>query len=123
MFARKALKPCASEGFEYEQCKRSGGMAPPPFEVCEQQTKSFYDCFRGQMNVKPICLRSFNNARECLFKSDGSISNCQKWINYFEDCEESPSLWEKFEAMAVGQQKKTPDFDFDRFPGLINPNS
>lgn len=51
-------------------------MSSPPIEECESQVKKFYDCFRNQMNVKPICLWSFNNARECLFKSDASIMNC-----------------------------------------------
>ena len=51
-------------------------MGSPPVEVCEEPTKKFYDCFRSQMNVKPMCLRTFNNARECLFKSDASIVSC-----------------------------------------------
>ena len=42
------------------------------------------------MKVKPLCLWSFNNARECLFKSDGSIYTCNKWVQYFEDCEIDP---------------------------------
>lgn len=76
-------------------------MSSPPVEVCEEPTKKFYDCFRNQMNVKPMCLRTFNNARECLFKSDASIVNCQKWVHYFEDCESDPVAWEKFEARAT----------------------
>ncbi len=98
-------------------------MTPPPVEHCEKEAKALYDCFRGQMNVQPMCLRTFNNARECLFKSDGTITSCQKWINYFEDCERNPQVWEKFEKMATEKQKQTPDFDFDRFPGFGNPNT
>lgn len=47
LFARKARETCKEEGYEYEKCKWSGDMSPPPFEVCEEQTKKFYDCFRG----------------------------------------------------------------------------
>ena len=51
-------------------------MSTPTFEACEKETKKFYDCFREQMTVKPLCLRTFNNAKECLFKSGASIMNC-----------------------------------------------
>jgi hypothetical protein len=29
--------------------------------------------------MHPICLAPFNDARECLFKSDGNIYNCRDY--------------------------------------------
>jgi hypothetical protein len=36
--------------------------------------------------MDPICLHPFNDARECLFKSDGNVYNCKEWVNYYVHC-------------------------------------
>ncbi len=36
--------------------------------------------------MDPMCLSSFNDARECLFKADGNVYNCKEWMNLYSHC-------------------------------------
>lgn len=36
--------------------------------------------------MEPICLDSFNDARECMFKSDGNVYNCKQYLNNYAFC-------------------------------------
>ena len=31
----------------------------------------------NRMNIEPLCLTIFNDAKECLFQSDSSVYNCK----------------------------------------------
>ena len=36
--------------------------------------------------VKPLCLRPYNEARECLFQTDGQIQACYKYLHEYSYC-------------------------------------
>lgn len=46
--------------------------------------------------LDPVCLSSFNDARECMFKSDGNLYNCKTWINQFKHCQSNPTSFVEF---------------------------
>lgn len=72
--------------------------------------------------IQPLCLKPFNVGRECLFKSDGSVLSCKKFIQYFQDCENDPKEYLEFLKAATEFQKKKIVFDFDKYPGYHNAN-
>ena len=48
------------------------------------------------LTFEPVCLDSFNDARECLFKMDGLLRVCEPELNLFEECVHDPVRFEKF---------------------------
>ena len=52
-------------------CKK-GEKTINSVQSCEKETKNLYDCYRNNMRVEPLCLMPFNDAKECLFKTDNS---------------------------------------------------
>ena len=48
------------------------------------------------LTFEPVCLDSFNDARECLFKMDGLLRVCEPELNLFEECVHDPVRYEKF---------------------------
>jgi hypothetical protein len=78
--------------------------------------------FLKSEKIEPLFLKPFNVARECLFKSDGSILSCKKWIQYFEDCQKDPQEFKEFLKAATAFQKQKVLFNFDYYRGYNNIN-
>ena len=36
--------------------------------------------------IKPLCMRPYNEARECLFQTDGQIQACFKYLHEYSYC-------------------------------------
>lgn len=62
--------------------------------------------------MDPICLGSFNDARECLFKADGNMYNCKQFMNEYVHCQKDPVEFKSFLERSTPQQLKPKRFDF-----------
>ena len=63
LFAQVAKSKCKGEASKYELCKK-GDQTPNSIQHCASETKTLYDCFRAQMKVEPLCLQSYNDAKD-----------------------------------------------------------
>ena len=70
--------------------------------------------------MDPICLHSFNDARECLFKADGNTYNCKTFMNEFVHCQKDPVEFRAFLEAATKNQKKPKKFDFVAWRGYFD---
>ena len=70
------------------------------------------------LTFEPVCLDSFNDARECLFKMDGLLRVCEPELNLFEECVHDPVRFEKFQRMATPVQREPRDY----FSTIIRKN-
>ena len=105
---------CEKDIVEYERCK----MNKDAWQ-CKEIVDKNYDCIRNNFKVEPLCMKPFNDTRECLFKADGNILACNKWKKQLEHCMKDPNDYINFLKLATPEQKKVPDFDFDRHPGSL----
>ncbi len=66
------------------------------------------------MKFEPACLEAFNDARECLFHTEGHLRLCENELHLFEECQHDPAEFVKFVRLATVHQ---------RFPKLhtLNP--
>ena len=67
--------------------------------------------------IEPLCLDTFNDARECMFQSDGNVYNCRPYIKLFGNCQRNPIEFKEFLEASTDQQKKPRRFDFVRNRG------
>lgn len=62
--------------------------------------------------MDPLCLGSFNDARECLFKADGNMLNCKPFLNEYAHCQRDPADFKSFLEASSKLQKQPKKFDF-----------
>lgn len=67
--------------------------------------------------MDPICVPSFNDARECLFKGDGHLYNCRPYISEYVHCQNNPVNFKTFLEASDKHQKKSRLFDFVKYRG------
>ena len=65
--------------------------------------------------MEPLCLRPFNDARECMFQIDAATFACQKWINEYTHCQLDPKGYAEFLKNSTEYQKKKKVFSFDAY--------
>lgn len=70
--------------------------------------------------MDPICLHSFNDARECLFKADGNMYNCKPYLNEYVHCQKDPVDFKSFLEAATKKQKLPKKFDFVAYRGYFD---
>ena len=70
--------------------------------------------------LEPICLDAFNDARECMFKSDGNQYNCKAYIKAFGNCQRNPAEFRLFLEASTNDQKKPKNFDFIKYRGTYD---
>ncbi len=70
--------------------------------------------------MDPICLGSFNDARECLFKADGNLYNCKTFLNEYVHCQKDPVDFKSFLESSTKLQKKSKKFDFVAYRGYYD---
>ena len=59
------------------------------------------------MKFEPICLEAFNDARECLFRTDGQVRLCENELSIFEECQHDPVAYSEFMKLStMGQSRK-----------------
>ena len=67
-------------------------------------------CYSKNLEFEPICLDSFNDARECLFKMEGQMRVCGPELNQFEECRHDPKAFARFKALATPVQREAKDW-------------
>ena len=70
--------------------------------------------------MDPLCLRPFNEARECLFQADGGSYPCKQYMNLYVQCQKDPQEFKKFLELATPEQKREKKFDFSFYRGHFN---
>lgn len=55
--------------------------------------------------MEPACLDPFNDARECLFRSDGSTFNCKQYLHQYAYCQARPTEYLEFLKSSTSVQK------------------
>ncbi len=60
--------------------------------------------------MEPICNFPFNQARECLFRSNLKLRWCKNELDLFEECYYDPINYAKFEEVATVIQSKPNDY-------------
>ena len=67
LYSYAATDKCRKDIVNYETCKSKGKiMKENPIE-CENETIKLVDCYNKNETIEPICIKPFNDARECLF--------------------------------------------------------
>ena len=67
--------------------------------------------------LEPLCLDPFNEARECMFRSDGNLYNCKETIKLYANCQKNPVEFKDFLEVSTPNQKGQKSFDFVRYRG------
>ena len=62
------------------------------------------------LSFEPVCLESFNDSRECMFKFDGQMRLCFNELSLFEECVHDPVRFDKFNKLATEVQKTPKEF-------------
>lgn len=70
--------------------------------------------------MDPICLGSFNDARECLFKADGNMLNCKPYLHEYAHCQKDPADFKLFLEASTTKQKLPRKFDFSANRGTYD---
>ena len=67
--------------------------------------------------LEPLCLDPFNDARECMFRSDGNLYNCKEILKLYVNCQKNPVEFKDFLDASTAKQKEQKAFDFVRYRG------
>ncbi len=51
--------------------------------------------------MEPICNNPFNDARECLYRSQMKLRFCKNELDLFEECYHDPITYAKFEEVGT----------------------
>jgi hypothetical protein len=60
--------------------------------------------------MDPICIKPFNDARECLFRSNIKLRPCKADLDLFEECHHNPKEYAKMEEVATNEQLSTKNY-------------
>ena len=88
---------CRKQIIRYEEKRStaSAGVDRHP-KTSKKEALDLLRCHSQNLTFEPVCLDSFNDARECLFKMDGLLRVCEPELNLFEECVHDPVRFEKF---------------------------
>ena len=102
---------CRKEIIRYEDKRNtaSDAIAKHP-QTSKKEALDLLRCHSKNLTFEPICLDSFNDARECLFRLDGLIRVCEPELNLFEECVHDPVRFEKFQRLATPVQREPKDY-------------
>lgn len=60
--------------------------------------------------MEPVCIKPFNDARECLFRSSLKLKPCKADLDLFEECLRDPIEYAKWEEAATNTQQSTKNY-------------
>ncbi|KAL4461080.1 hypothetical protein ABPG72_006459 [Tetrahymena utriculariae] len=107
-----AFDVCREQVYNFEDCRQTDTPLPKDPIHCKAQAKEVISCYKEAEKMDPICLSSFNDSRECMFKSDGNLYNCKTWINQYVSCQKNPAAFAEFLEASTAEQLKSKKFDF-----------
>ena len=87
---------CRKEIIRYEDKRATISMAKKHPKESKPEALDLLRCHSKNLKFEPVCLDSFNDARECLFKMDGQLKVCEPELNLFEECVHDPKRYAKF---------------------------
>ena len=87
---------CRKEIIRYEDKRNSNNMAVKQPKESKKEALDVLRCHSNNLSFEPVCLESFNDARECLFRLDGQMRVCEPELNLFEECVYDPKRFAKF---------------------------
>ena len=101
---------CRKEVIRYETAR--GGIShnvKHPKET-KAEALALLKCHSENLHFEPVCLESFNDARECLFRLEGQMRLCHNELELFEECTHDPVTFDKFTKLATPTQRMPKDF-------------
>ena len=101
---------CRREIIQFEDAKRTSHAGAKHPKDSKKEALNLMRCHSNNLTFEPVCLDSFNDARECLFKLDGQMRLCQNELNLFEECTHDPVRFDKFQKLATPTQAMPKDF-------------
>ena len=87
---------CRKQIATYEEKRNSNSQLTKHPKESKQEAIDVLRCHAQNLKFEPICVDSFNDARECLFRLDGQMRVCEPELNLFEECVHDPVRFEKF---------------------------
>lgn len=102
---------CRKEIIKYEDKRATSSDAINKHpKNSKKEALDLMRCHSKNLTFEPVCLDSFNDARECLFKMDGLLRVCEPELNLFEECVHDPVRFEKFQRLATPVQREPKDY-------------
>ena len=101
---------CRKEIIKYETARTTTSSAQMHPKETKQEALDLLRCHSKNLHFEPVCLESFNDARECMFKLDGQMRLCHNELELFEECVHDPIRFDKFQKLATPVQKIPKDF-------------
>ena len=101
---------CRKEIMRYENARNTASQAKKHPKEYKPQAIDLLRCHSRNLHFEPICLESFNDARECMFRLEGHLRLCENELNLFEECVHDPKRFEKFIHLATPVQKEPKEF-------------
>ena len=87
---------CRKEIIRFEDKRNSNNMNTKHPKDSKKEALDVLRCHSKNLTFEPVCLESFNDARECLFRLDGQMRVCEPELNLFEECVHDPKRYAKF---------------------------
>ena len=101
---------CRKEIVKYEKARTMLGNFQKHPKETKKEALDILRCHHNNLQFEPVCLNSFNDARECLFKLDGQMRLCHNELELFEECVHDPVRYDKFQKLATPVQQIPKDF-------------
>jgi hypothetical protein len=101
---------CRKEVIRFEEKRATPNMSKRHPQDSKKEALDLLRCYSKNLEFEPICLDSFNDARECLFKMDGQMRVCEPELNQFEECRHDPKAFARFKALATPVQREAKDW-------------
>ena len=92
---------CRPQIMDYESARSTSHTTAKHPKESKKEAMSLLRCHAQNLSFEPICLETFNDARECLFKLDGHMRLCKNELELFDECREDPVRYEKFQSLTT----------------------
>ena len=101
---------CRKEIINYESARNTISNSVKHPKETKGEALALLKCHSENLSFEPVCLESFNDARECLFKLDGQMRLCHNEMELFEECVHDPVKFDKFQKLATPAQRMPKEF-------------
>jgi len=115
-----AFDACRKEVYDYEDCRQTGSIQQKNPRECREKSRALLSCYKTSEKMEPLCLDSFNDARECMFKSDGNALSCREFMKLYANCQKNPEEFKSFLEASTEVQRAPKRFDFIKHRGVYN---
>ncbi|KAM3141703.1 hypothetical protein pb186bvf_006308 [Paramecium bursaria] len=117
LHSQYAFDKCRENVHTYEDCRQTSDPIPKDPRLCRQEARNLVGCYKEAEKMHPLCLAPFNDARECLFKSDGNLFNCRPFIDLYVVCQKDENEYQEILKNSTTKQRQPVIFDFFKHRG------